>query len=242
MLHVEHSDGTWEPTPSSRGATTATTADRASGLARSAGPGMAPSPGRRLLDIGVAALGLVMAWPFFLAIALATRLSTGGSAIYRQVRVGEGGVPFTLLKFRTMRPWAGGPEVTAPGDHRVTRLGTVLRRTSIDELPQLVNVLLGDMTLVGPRPETMSLAARYPADLQFIFRYRPGITGPAQVLVRDEKVLGQSADVEDFYLTELVPHRVAMDLEYLQDPSFARTIRWFARTLLYLGRTALRLR
>jgi lipopolysaccharide/colanic/teichoic acid biosynthesis glycosyltransferase len=242
MLHVEHSDGTWEPQQSSSGAATATTADRASELARSAIPGMAPSPGRRFMDIGVAALGLVLVWPFFLAIALATRLSTGGSAIYRQIRVGEGGVPFTLLKFRTMRPWGGGPEVTAPGDHRVTRLGMVLRRTSIDELPQLVNVLLGDMTLVGPRPETVSLAARYPTDLQFIFRYRPGITGPAQVLVRDEKVLGQSADVEDFYLTELVPHRVAMDLEYLQDPSLARTIRWFARTLLYLVGTALRLR
>ena len=138
-------------------------------------------------------------------LAAATRLSTGGSAIYRQLRVGQGGIPFTLFKFRTMRARKAGPEVTAPGDDRVTRLGALLRKTSIDELPQLVNVLRGDMTLVGPRPETVSLARRYPEELQFVFRYRPGITGPSQVLVRDEKVLGQVADVENFYLTELRP-------------------------------------
>ncbi len=236
MLHVQRGDGTWEPRRP--GAATATTASMPALRVDSAMP---PSPGRRLLDIGVAGVGLVLVGPLFLALAVATRVSTGGSAIFRQVRVGQGGVPFTLLKFRTMRPWISGPEVTAPGDHRVTRLGALLRRTSIDELPQLVNLLRGNMTLVGPRPETLALAVRYPPELQFVFRYRPGITGPAQVLVRDEKVLGQSADVESFYLTELVPHRVAMDLEYLKDPTVVRTVRWFAHTLLYLVRTMLRL-
>ena len=131
-----------------------------------------------------------------------------------------------------------GPEVTAPGDHRVTRLGALMRKTSIDELPQLVNVLLGHMTLVGPRPESVSLARRYPVELQFVFRYRPGVTGPCQVLVRDEKVLGWAADVEKFYLTKLLPHRVDMDLAYLKDPTLTRTVRWLVITFLYLVRTA----
>jgi lipopolysaccharide/colanic/teichoic acid biosynthesis glycosyltransferase len=243
MLYVQHGDGEWQHRRF--GGATATAPQELyspATLGVDAGAGISPSPGRRLLDIGVAVTGLLLTWPFFIGLAVATRLSTGGTAIYRQVRVGQGGVPFTLMKFRTMRPWESGPEVTAPGDHRITRLGKLLRRTSIDELPQLVNVLFGDMTLIGPRPETVSLAMRYPVDLRFVFRYRPGITGPAQVLVRDEKVLGHAPDVENFYLTELVPHRVSMDLEYLKNPTLARTLSWFARTMLYLTRMALRLR
>ncbi len=203
-----------------------------------ASAGISPSPARRALDVAVAIAILSLVWPLFLALVVATRLSTGGSAIYRQRRVGQGGLPFTLYKFRTMRAHTVGPEVTAPGDDRVTRLGALMRKTSIDELPQMVNVLLGHMTLVGPRPESVALAARYPAQLGFVFRYRPGVTGPCQVLVRDEKVLGRAVDVEDFYLTELVPHRVDMDLDYLNDPTLARTVRWLVITLLYLVRTA----
>lgn len=239
MLYLQHGDGEWQQGRS--GAATLPLPTLTGLPALEVDPGIAPSPGRRLLDIGVAVVGLVLVGPLFVGLAMASRLSTGGSAIFRQVRVGQGGIPFTLFKFRTMRPWISGPEVTAPGDHRVTRLGAVLRRTSIDELPQLVNVLRGDMTLVGPRPETVSLAMRYPAEFRFVFRHRPGVTGPAQVLVRDEQVLRRSADVENFYLTELVPHRVAMDLQYLTDPTLVRTVSWFARTLLYLARTLLRL-
>ena len=209
---------------------------RPAAVVAAAAPGIGLSPARRLLDVAVALAVLSLVWPFLLALALATRRSTGGSAIYRQLRVGEGGIPFTLLKFRSMRAGKAGPEVTAPGDDRVTRLGALLRKTSLDELPQLVNVLRGDMTLVGPRPETVSLARRYPEELRFIFRYRPGMTGPSQVLVRDEKVLGQVDDVEDFYLTELVPHRVATDLGYLRYPTITETIRWLWDTLLYVTR------
>ena len=134
-----------------------------------------------------------------------------------------------------MRLGLSGPEVTAPDDLRVTRLGGLLRKTSIDELPQMVNVLLGHMTLVGPRPESVALAARYPGDFQFIFRYRPGVTGPSQVLVRDEKVLGDVGDVEAYYLSELVPHRVATDLSYLSNPTLVVTVRWLVGTGLYLA-------
>lgn len=201
---------------------------------RSADNGIGPGSLRRLMDIAVAVCVLGIAWPAFLALILAVRLSTGGSAIYRQSRVGQGGTPFTLLKFRTMRAGVTGPEVTAPDDDRVTRLGALLRRAKIDELPQLVNVLAGQMTLVGPRPETVALAARYPADLKLIFRYRPGMTGPGQVLVGDEHIADGVADVESLYLADFVPRRVAMDLDYVQNPTLTRTIRWLAGTVLYL--------
>ncbi len=179
---------------------------------------------------------LCVGWPVFTAIMVAARLSTGGSAIYRQLRVGQGGSPFTLLKFRTMRAGVTGPEVTAPDDDRVTRLGALLRRAKVDELPQLLNVLVGHMTLVGPRPETVALAARYPAHLKLIFMYRPGVTGPGQVLVADEQIEHGVADVESLYLTDFVPRRVALDLDYLRNPTLARTIRWLADTVLYMIR------
>lgn len=200
--------------------------------------GISPSPARRVLDIAVAVTVLALVWPLFLFLATATRLSTGGTAIYRQRRVGQGGIPFTLYKFRTMRATMGGPEVTAPGDDRVTRLGAIMRKTSLDELPQMVNVLFGHMTLVGPRPESVALAERYPEQLRFVFRYRPGVTGPCQVLVRDEKVLGWAVDVEKFYLTKLLPHRVDKDMDFLKDPTLARTVRWLVITFFYLLHTA----
>jgi lipopolysaccharide/colanic/teichoic acid biosynthesis glycosyltransferase len=203
-----------------------------------AGQGISPSWARRALDIAVAVTILGLVWPLFLVLTVVTRLSTGGTAIYRQRRVGQGGTPFTLYKFRTMRASMAGAEITAPGDERVTRLGAIMRKTSIDELPQMVNVLLGHMTLVGPRPESVALAARYPEPLRFVFRYRPGVTGPCQILVRDEKVLGWAVDVEKFYLTKLLPHRVEMDLSYLRNPTLAHTVRWLVLTMLYLVHTA----
>src|SRR5207244_10118364 len=108
----------------------------------------------------------------------------GGPVLYRQVRVGQGGRPFRLIKFRSMRP-GDGPEVTAGGDPRITRVGAILRRTSLDELPQFWHVLRGRMTLVGPRPDTVELASRYPQDCQWVLQHRPGITGPAQLYLRD---------------------------------------------------------
>ncbi len=204
------------------------------GLHLDPGAGIPPGWGRRSLDVGVSLLVIGLTLPLLLALLLAAPLSTGGSAIYRQRRVGQGGVPFTLYKFRTMRAGASGPEVTAPGDSRVTRLGAVLRRTSVDELPQMVNVLLGHMTLVGPRPESVALARRYPAELRSIFRYRPGVTGPSQVLLPDEKFLRNVSDVEDSYLRELMPRRVATDMTFLDNATLASTIHWLAETARYL--------
>jgi lipopolysaccharide/colanic/teichoic acid biosynthesis glycosyltransferase len=141
---------------------------------------------RRVLDVVVAGTALVLLLPVLVAAAVAVRLSGPGPVIFRQQRLTRGSVPFTMFKFRTMCVGTGGPEVTRNGDPRITRAGALLRRTSIDELPQLVNVLRGEMTLVGPRPETPALGARYPADLRWVLEHTPGLTGPAQITLRDD--------------------------------------------------------
>jgi lipopolysaccharide/colanic/teichoic acid biosynthesis glycosyltransferase len=189
--------------------------------------GVSPSPIRRALDLAISAVLLVLALPALLAIAIAVKLSSPGPLLYKQARVGQGGRPFTLLKFRSMRAGAAGPQVTARDDPRVTRVGAFLRRTSLDELPQLWHVLRGEMTLVGPRPDSVELAARYPADCRWVLEHRPGLTGPAQLYLRDAATIGAGvADVESFYLTSLVPRRVALDATYLRRPSASRVL-WF---------------
>lgn len=193
---------------------------------------------RRILDVAVASGLLLLCLPLLVAAALAVRLTDGGPAFFRQDRLGEGGRTFSLLKLRSMRvgdPRWRGPAVTASGDDRITRVGRVLRRTSIDELPQLWHVVTGDMTLVGPRPEAVSLAAAYPPSCRFILMARPGLTGPAQLRYRESAARPPAGwDVEDWYLTHLVPLRVDADLDYLIDPSVSRTVGYLGRTALFV--------
>jgi lipopolysaccharide/colanic/teichoic acid biosynthesis glycosyltransferase len=198
--------------------------------------GAAVSPGRRLLDVLLGTLLLVLALPL-LAIAAALILCTSGRPVlFRQPRLGENGQPFVLYKLRTMRPSTPGPEVTAATDARITPLGAILRRTSIDELPQLWHVVRGQMTLVGPRPETAALADRYPADCRPVLLARPGLTGPAQLRYRERSAvpLDGSTDVERWYLDVLVPLRVAADREYLDRPTVRHTLRYLLLTALFV--------
>ncbi len=143
-----------------------------------------------------------------------------------------------MAKLRSMRIGESGPEITAAGDARITRLGRFLRSTSLDELPQLWHVVRGTMTLVGPRPETPALAAGYPPDCQWIFRYRPGLTGPAQVRLRDRDVLPPGGMVDTTtYLTRLVPARVALDAQFLAQPTLRNESGVIADTVRHiLGR------
>jgi lipopolysaccharide/colanic/teichoic acid biosynthesis glycosyltransferase len=186
--------------------------------------GIGPGAARRLLDIAVASTALlVLALPM-LIVAVVVRLTSRGPALYRQSRIGQGGSRFSIYKFRTIVADASGSTLTAPGDSRVTRVGRFLRATCIDELPQLINVLRGDMTLVGPRPQTPALGDRYAPDLVAVFKYRPGLTGPGVLLLNDDDILwGQSTDIDSYYLREVAPARVAVDLAYLEAPSLWRT-------------------
>ena len=137
-----------------------------------------------------------------------------------------------------MRVNQGGPQITATGDVRITAVGGLLRRTHLDELPQLVNVLRGDMTLVGPRPETPELAARYPQECHWVLEHRPGLTGPTQVLPQDLNDIPVGVlDPEQWYLEHLVPQRVVMDATYLDLPTVAATIRVLMDTARHLIRS-----
>jgi len=188
--------------------------------------------GRRVLDVTVSAIVLLALAPLLAAVSAAIAIESPGAPIFRQTRIGQDGRGFTIYKFRTMRVAVPGPEVVCMEDPRVTPLGGWLRRSGLDELPQLVNVLFGQMTLVGPRPETPQLAARYPDAYIAIFRFRPGLTGPGQLVFGDMR-MPQGEPGESFYFEQVVPRRFELDMTYLSNP----TIR---RTAAVLGRTATR--
>jgi lipopolysaccharide/colanic/teichoic acid biosynthesis glycosyltransferase len=187
---------------------------------------------KRALDIVVAALMLVVLAPALVVIACVVRLSGPGPVVYRGWRVGRGGRPFHILKFRTMAPSADkGSEITVNHDPRVTPMGRLLRATKLDELPQLINVLRGEMSLVGPRPESPHYVARYAPEQRAVLGVRPGITGPSQVLFRHEERLLFGPDPESYYLSAVMPAKLAVDLEYVQHHSLQRDLIILVHTL-----------
>ncbi len=194
---------------------------------------MRPSTAIRLLDITGAAFGLLLSLPLWPLVALAVKLDSRGPVLHRGVRLGENEATFVMLKFRSMRPDAGtGPAVTAAGDGRVTRVGRVLRATKVDEIPQLLNVLRGEMSLVGPRPEDPRYLDDYPAELRPILGYRPGITSPASLAYRHEELLLGAAgpDAERLYVAEVLPRKAALDLEYCRRRNVSSDLRVLIRT------------
>jgi len=192
---------------------------------------------RRTLDVVGAGTALALLAPLLGTIALVIMVTSAGPVLFRQTRLTGGRREFTILKFRTMSVNQSGPEITATKDTRITRVGDLLRRTHLDELPQLVNVLRGDMTLVGPRPETPALAARYPRECQWVLEHQSGLTGPTQLRPQDFNDIPVGvADPEQWYLEHLVPQRVVMDATYLNLPTVAATIRVLIDTARHLIR------
>jgi lipopolysaccharide/colanic/teichoic acid biosynthesis glycosyltransferase len=192
---------------------------------------------KRLIDVVGSAAGLLLLWPLFLVIALAVKLSSRGPVFYRANRTGRGGQPFKLLKFRTMRVNDGrGPVVTTAGDPRVTSVGRVLRRFKVDELPQLVNVLRGEMSLVGPRPEDPRYTALYTGEQRHILDYLPGITSTASLQYRDEERLLTGPDWERTYIDVVMPEKIRIDLGYQEHASVLDDLRIIARTALAMFR------
>jgi lipopolysaccharide/colanic/teichoic acid biosynthesis glycosyltransferase len=197
--------------------------------------GVPPGVPRRALDLLVTGSALVLLLPLLVFAAVLVMVSSRGPVIFRQQRVGQGGIPFTLLKFRTMRTGSSGPAVTPAGDDRLTPVGKLFRLVGLDELPQLINILKGEMTLVGPRPETLDLATRYPAGCDAVFAHRPGLTGPAAVRLRDRDELRSPTDaVEEYYLEVVVPAKVNVDLDFLASPTVVRTLGVMVETFLYI--------
>ncbi len=176
---------------------------------------------RRLTDIWLALAGLAIAAPLLAAIAVAVRLRDGAPVIYQARRAGQHGREFRLFKFRTMVP-AGGSSVTIWADPRVTPLGRRLRRLKLDELPQLFNVLRGEMSIVGPRPEDPSYVALYSDEQRRVLSVKPGITGVAALEYADEESLLRGEDWEATYRLTIMPAKLQLELDYLARRS-ART-------------------
>jgi FlaA1/EpsC-like NDP-sugar epimerase/lipopolysaccharide/colanic/teichoic acid biosynthesis glycosyltransferase len=176
--------------------------------------------GKRLFDLASASAGILFISPLLFAAAIAVKFSSKGPVFFRQLRVGRFGKTFLMLKFRSMRLNAHkGSKLTASGDPRITLVGNFLRRTKIDELPQLFNVVLGHMSLVGPRPEVPEFTARYTESQSRVLRARPGITGPS-ANVYEEELLASQLDKETFYLQSVLPAKLEIDLAYCENISF----------------------
>jgi lipopolysaccharide/colanic/teichoic acid biosynthesis glycosyltransferase len=190
--------------------------------------------GKRILDVVLALAGLMLTSPILLACAVAIRLDSPGPIFFQQWRMGQNGKLFRLHKLRTMVHDVSqeGPKVTASGDARITRVGRWLRRRRIDELPQLVNVLNGDMSLVGPRPEVPEYRSAYRGLHKRVLDLKPGCTGPTTLAyIDEEKLLAGHADVENLYLQTVLPQKLGSDLGYVQTAGFLTDLKIIFTTL-----------
>lgn len=195
---------------------------------------------KRLFDWVMSSLGLLVLAPLLLLMALAIKLDSPGPVFFRQERVGRFGQPFRIHKFRTMRhdPAGKGLQITVGADSRITRVGAFLRRTKLDELPQLMDVWVGSMSLVGPRPEVPRYVAHYPSDIKDkVLSVRPGITDIASIEYRDESaVLARAADPERAYIEEVMPHKLALAASYVDQASVWMDIKLIFRTIGAIAR------
>lgn len=190
---------------------------------------------RRAFDAVCAALGLIVLAPLLAVIALATKLGDGGPVLYSQLRMGRNFRRFRLYKFRSMVPGADrlGMPLTHAADSRVTRVGSLLRRYKLDELPQLLNVLKGDMQLVGARPEVPRYVDRFRPQYALILRDRPGITDPAALAFRnEERLLGAAGDIESLYVETILPRKIELSLRYSERRSFVSDLQIIFKTVL----------
>jgi lipopolysaccharide/colanic/teichoic acid biosynthesis glycosyltransferase len=189
---------------------------------------------KRTFDVLVALAGLLVLVPLLGLIAVLVKLESRGPVLFRQERVGRYGKPFMLLKFRTMVADAErrGPNVSTTDDDRFTRAGVFLRRSFLDEAPQLVNVLKGDMSLVGPRPETPEYVELLTAEERGLLSVRPGMAGPSTLAysAHEAAILAQQDDPDRYYRDHLLHDRASADLRYLDDPTLAGDIAILART------------
>lgn len=189
---------------------------------------------KRTFDIVASLLGLVILTPAFVVISIIIRLQSRGPVMYKAVRVGKGGRVFHMFKFRTMIHHADrhGPLVTAGDDWRVTPVGRLLRKAKLDELPTLWNVLVGDMSFVGPRPENPKSAALYTKEQRRIWRVRPGITSLATVKYRHEEAMLAGASDLDAKYYEIMQDKLRLELEYLDRQSVLKDFGVLARTMV----------
>ena len=188
---------------------------------------------KRALDIAVSLIGLVIFSPFMLLIAVLIKLGSSGPVFYRAPRVGKDGQSFRMYKFRTMVTNADriGPAITVDKDPRITRVGALLRNGRLDEIPQLLNVLRGEMSMVGPRPEAPYYVEMYSSEQRKVLEAKPGMTGPAQIAFRhEEETLSDPEGLDDYYINTILPPKLAIDLRYIENHSVATDLRLLFQT------------
>ena len=187
--------------------------------------------GKRVMDCVVSLVLLIALVPVFAVIALAILCETGLPILFKQARVGKDGRLFQVLKFRTMRKTSSGPSITASGDARITRLGKFLRKFKLDELPQFWNVLRGDMSLVGPRPEVPEFVDTKQAIWKYVLQVRPGITDPTSIAFRNEEaLLAKASDRVAYYREVLLPEKLRLQAAYLGKMSMWQDLKVIAQT------------
>ena len=194
---------------------------------------------KRFFDLFFAIPGFLILSPFFYLAALAIKLDSPGPVFFRQLRVGRQGHYFRLVKFRTMLANAEkmGPQITVGKDSRITRLGELLRKTKVDELPQLFNVLTGDMSLVGPRPEVPRYVSLYSQEDKRVLELMPGITDPASIKYRQEsEILAESSDPERTYIEVIMPEKIEINLAYALEATVFSDFKVVLETLRRLVR------
>ena len=188
--------------------------------------------GKRLADVLGASTLLILLTPILLVVAVAIKFDSSGPLLYRSRRIGRHGRPFDMLKFRKMRTDVGGSALTTATDERFTRVGSFLARAKLDELPQLWNVIRGDMSLVGPRPEDPSFVGIYPAQFETVHVVRPGVTGLSQIAFAEEGRVLEVPDPLQRYVEGLLPQKLALDALYVERRSFRMDLRIVVWTIL----------
>lgn len=190
---------------------------------------------KRIFDIICSGLGLVILSPFLLFVAIRIKMGSDGPVFFKQIRVGEKGKEFKILKFRTMVVDAEklGRQITVGNDNRITKIGAFLRKYKIDELPQLINVFKGDMSLVGPRPEVPRYVKMYTEEQRKVLDVKPGITDLASIRYRDEnELLGKAENPDEFYINTIMPDKLALNVEYINKSNIFFDIYIIIKTIL----------
>jgi lipopolysaccharide/colanic/teichoic acid biosynthesis glycosyltransferase len=188
---------------------------------------------KRAIDIALCLCSLPITLPLAVVVAVVVKCTSSGPVLYQAHRVGLHGRPIVVLKFRTMRTDCNGPSVTRSGDDRITSVGRLLRASKLDELPQIVNVLRGDMSIVGPRPEDPKYVAGYSEEQRQVLSVRPGMTSLAFLRFGHEQDFIERAgpvDLETFYLTKVLPEKLDIELTYVREWSVRGDLRIIART------------
>ncbi len=188
---------------------------------------------KRIFDLFFAFLGIMLLLPIYLLITIFIKLDSKGEILYKQERIGKDGIPFYVLKFRTMVPdaFSKGALTVGSRDPRVTGVGFYLRKYKLDELPQLFNVLFGEMSFVGPRPEVKKYTDLYNENQRVVLSVKPGITDYASIKYRNENdLLAQSSDPEKLYIEEIMPEKLNLNLKYINDNNVFKDIKIIINT------------